>query len=72
MVLAYLVGRQHAGTVAGMNACFLNMLHYPGYHHSLAIREGVNIHFHGVLDELVYQHRAFGRGRGSARQKALE
>ena len=55
------VRRQDARAVARMNARFLDVLHDARHHHRLTIRDGVHVDLDGGLEELVDQHRMFGR-----------
>jgi hypothetical protein len=40
-----------------VHAGLLNVLHDAADHHTLAIGEGVNVHFGGIVEEAVEQHR---------------
>ena len=59
MILADLVGRQHRRRVAAMNACLFDMLEDAADDDVLAIADGIDIQFKGVLQEAVDQHRLF-------------
>jgi hypothetical protein len=54
---ADLVGRQHAGTVAAVDASFFDVLHDAADHHARAIDHGIHIHLVCILQELVDQDR---------------
>ena len=49
--------RQHTGGVAGMDACFLDVLHHGRDPGVLAVAQGVDVDLDGVLDEAVDEDR---------------
>ena len=64
--------RQRAGRVAGVDAGLFDVLHDGADHHLLAVRHGVDVHFHGLVEKAVEEHR---RGIGDvhrAGEVALE
>ncbi len=52
------VRRKRACTVAGMHAGFLDMLHHPGDHDVLAVRNRIDIDLDRVAQILVDENRA--------------
>ena len=53
--------RQHAGAVARVHAGLLDVLHDAGDQHVVAVGQRVHVHFGGVFQEAVDQHRALLR-----------
>ena len=60
-IFAELIRRQHAGTVAGMDAGFLDVFHDAGDHNLFVVAQRIDIDFVRVFEELVDQDRPFAR-----------
>ena len=52
------IGRERTGAVAGVDARFFDVFHDAGDEHVLAIANGIDVHFDGVGEVAVDQHRA--------------
>src|SRR3989338_6235431 len=64
--------RQDHRRVAGMDAGFLYMLHYPAYYKCLSVAYHIYVDFDGVLEEFIYQDRKFRRGLDRVRHIILQ
>src|SRR5439155_3401190 len=49
--------REYAGTVAGMNPGFFDVLHNAGHHHVLTVCQSIHVNLSGVFQEPVHQDR---------------
>lgn len=63
---------EHTGAVARVDTRFLDVLHDPGKHHSLAVSHRIDVHFKCVLDELVNQDRVALGNAGRLPEEMLE
>ena len=54
-------GRQDAGAVAAVNACFLDVLHNPCHDRLPAVAQGVHVDFNGMAEEPIDEHGFSGR-----------
>ena len=50
-------GGGDAGAISGVDAGTLDMLHDPSHHHEFTVRDRVDVHLTGPLDEVVNQDR---------------
>src|SRR5437762_2655005 len=63
--------RQATGAVAGMNARPLDMLHDAANDYGITVAQRVDIHFDGVVEEFIDEHRMLGRCRQDRKSTRL-